>query len=146
MWTDVAALHALAGAVAGARDPTPAQAAAWAQDLLVLARGPLLPESAAPWVVTARERLRRVLAGAAEPLAGWLQAGQPALARAVLRRAFDHDPSSEPLARALALHLLGRGEPREAERVLQLCLHSRDLHDEPPASPELRALRLRIDG
>lgn len=142
VWTDTAALLALAERVPAAGDG--AAAAAWAAEWLDLVRGPLLPDDEAPWVLAARERLRRRAAAAAERIVGLLEPTAAALAREVLQRAFDADPASEPLARGLAVSLAASGDRREAQRVLALCASTRALTGEPPLGAETQALAGRL--
>jgi LuxR family transcriptional regulator, maltose regulon positive regulatory protein len=146
VWTDVGALLELAATVGDAREPGAEQARRWAEQLLALSRGPLLAGEEAPWVQTARERIRRRLAATAERLADLLAEPAPALARDVLQRAFDADPASEPLARRLALTLIQSSDLREAQRVLHLCQSTRALSGEPPVGPDTLSVAEQIRG
>lgn len=145
VWTDVAALLALADDITHADAGTDAATLRqWAARWLETLRGPLLPEHDADWVRAARERLRRRAGRAAERLAALLAPGEPALARELLQRAFDADPASEALARSLALALLDRGDLREARRVLALCRSTRTLTGEAPLADETLRLAARL--
>lgn len=139
VWTDVGALARLQALPAPPAD----DAAALAQRIdqwLALSPGPLLPDVAAAWATTARERLRQRLALA---LGGQLDALRALDADAALHRletAVDHDPASQPLVRRLMRWHADAGQPGEAARVYRQLLMNLALHSGEAPAPETRAL------
>lgn len=117
-WSDLAAFQR-AAETASAPGPSATVLQA-AEDLLALARAPLLEGDEEPWALAARERCRRrfaqALTAAAQRLA---EAGAPTQGAAapLLQRALEADPLSEPVARALILLHLGAGQRGEAQRI-----------------------------
>lgn len=117
-WCDLAAFQ-LAAERASAPGPAAAVLQA-AEDLLALARAPVLEGDEEPWAQAARERTRRRFAQALSTAAQRLaEAGPPARGAAtpLLQRALEADPLSEPVARALILLHLAQGQAHEARRV-----------------------------
>lgn len=140
-WSDLAAFQHAAERAGTPAPPGPLLQAA--EDLLALARAPLLEGDDEPWALAARERTRRrfaqALSSAAQQLA---EAGPPAhgAAAPLLHRALEADPLSEPVARSLILLYLSTGQAHEARRVWRQTQAAMQLAGGPGTSEGLLAL------
>ena len=119
VYSDVGALADLMHRAERAPDATAAQRTADA--LLAVVRGPLLPDSSAPWAVAARERCRRRFVLAVSRLAQVLEAASPEAAARLFERALDVDPLAESLHRRLMRLQAQRGARAEALRAYRHC-------------------------
>jgi DNA-binding SARP family transcriptional activator len=148
-WADVWALErALSGLQQACRDGQPEAVWENAERLLDLYRGEFLrSEAEAPWLLSARERLRskllRQLEAAGVSLA---QAGRHAEAALCYHKALEVEPLADSLYRGLiALHLEQQRHP-EALLVYRRCRKMLATHLGLAPSAETEALARRIGG
>ena len=123
VWSDVVALHIVAGRIEAAGSGTaPAELDDLARELLALYRAPFLEHDEAPWVIEARERLRARFIGSVDRLGRLLEAvGAGADTISLYERATDADPIAESLYRRLMQLHLSLGQPAEALRSYRRC-------------------------
>jgi DNA-binding SARP family transcriptional activator len=143
-WTDTGALHALMQRIGSAHGATLPQLQRWARSLLGLVRGPFLADDDAPWVLAARDRLRRRFVVTVAQLAAQLEPLEAALAALLYERALDVEPLAETLSRRLMRLHAARGDRAEALRAWRACRAALAASGGLEPAPETRALVLEL--